>query len=123
MAGVSISINGLDDALGLMDEVIADVQSKLPQAIAEAGMLVEGAAKALCPVSTEATRPGGPHGELRASINSEASGNTAIVGTNKDYAGYVEFGTCKMAAQPYLIPALVDNEDAIVANIKAAVLE
>ncbi|MCH5212257.1 MAG: HK97 gp10 family phage protein [Oscillospiraceae bacterium] len=113
MAGISISINGLDDALGLMDEVIADVQSKLPQAIAEAGKTVEGAAKDLCPVRS---------GTLHDSINSEASGNTAVIGTNVEYAGYVEFGTCKMAAKPYLIRALVDNEDAIIEKIKAAVL-
>lgn len=40
------------------------------------------------PVSTEATRPGGPHGELRTSLSQ--SGDT--VGYTKDYAAHVEYG-------------------------------
>lgn len=40
------------------------------------------------PVSTEATRPGGPHGELRMSLSQ--SGDT--VGYSKDYAPHVEYG-------------------------------
>ena len=40
------------------------------------------------PVSTEKTRPGGPHGELRMSLGQ--SGDT--VGYAKDYAPHVEYG-------------------------------
>lgn len=40
------------------------------------------------PVSTEATRPGGPHGELRLSAGT--SGET--MGYTKEYAPHVEFG-------------------------------
>ena len=40
------------------------------------------------PVSTEETRPGGPHGELRLSLGS--SGDE--VGYTKDYAPHVEYG-------------------------------
>lgn len=40
------------------------------------------------PVSTEATRPGGPHGELRMSLSQ--FGDT--VGYTKDYAPHVEYG-------------------------------
>ena len=40
------------------------------------------------PVSTEKTRPGGPHGELRMSLGQ--SGDT--VGYAKDYAPDVEYG-------------------------------
>ena len=50
-----------------------------------------------------------------------AGGNTCTVGTNCEYAGYVEFGTYKMAAQPYLIPALLNNVGTIVSCIKSAV--
>ena len=58
-------------------------------------------AKRLCPVDT---------GHLRDSIKRSASKRTArgyrvIVGTPVRYAGYVEFGTRKMSAQPYLRPA------------------
>ena len=40
------------------------------------------------PVSTEKTRPGGPHGELRMSLGH--SGDT--VGYTKSYAPHVEYG-------------------------------
>lgn len=62
---------------------------------------VESLAKRLCPVDT---------GNLRSSITwelgSDGQGLYADIGTNVEYAGYVEFGTRFMAAQPYLVPAL-----------------
>ena len=71
-----------------------------------AGLLVEGTAKNIVPVDT---------GELRDSINTNSkaipSGAEATVGTNKEYALYVELGTSKMQAQPYLKPALQKNKD------------
>ncbi|MGM9935765.1 MAG: HK97-gp10 family putative phage morphogenesis protein [Candidatus Ornithomonoglobus sp.] len=122
MAQISISIDGIGDVNAMLEQELMHAQMGLAVGLQRAGKVVEGAAKALCPVSTEWTRPGGPHGELRASIETEGGDNSVIVGTNKEYAGYVEFGTCKMAAQPYLIPALVENEGQIVDTIKAAVL-
>lgn len=46
-------------------------------------------------------------GRLRSSIQMEAfKGGLAVeVGTNVKYAPYVEFGTRRMRAQPYLFPA------------------
>lgn len=45
------------------------------------------------PVSTEATRPGGPHGELRQSAGLDVEGeDRAVMGYSKDYAPHVEFG-------------------------------
>lgn len=40
------------------------------------------------PVSTEETRPGGPHGELRQS----SSASTDEMGYTKEYAPHVEYG-------------------------------
>lgn len=40
------------------------------------------------PVSTEETRPGGPHGELRESLSQHGD----EVGYTKDYAAHVEYG-------------------------------
>lgn len=62
---------------------------------------VEGAAKQACPVDT---------GRLRASIThqlgQDGEGLLADIGTDVEYAPYVEFGTRFMAAQPFLRPAL-----------------
>lgn len=65
------------------------------------GLQVESRAKRLCPVDT---------GRLRASITSalEQDGDTikAVVGTDVEYASFVEFGTVRMSARPFLLPAL-----------------
>lgn len=118
---ISIAINGLESVLGMLDTESLKIAKGLTRGLAKAGTLVVGEAKAECPVSTEATRPGGPHGELRASIKKQVSGNTCDIGTNVEYAPYVEFGTCKMAAQPFLVPALVNNADEVIQIIGDAV--
>ena len=45
----------------------------------------------------------------------ERQGNTIVgaVGTNVEYAPYVEFGTRRMSARPYLRPAVENNANAI----------
>lgn len=62
---------------------------------------VEARAKRLCPVDT---------GRLRASITHaverDAVGLVGVVGTDVDYGVYVEIGTSRAGAQPYLRPAL-----------------
>lgn len=56
-----------------------------------------------------------------------------VVGTNVSYSIYVEFGTSRMEAQPYLIPAarevkgelsqIAANKNSLEAVVKAAALE
>ena len=57
---------------------------QMDQALNKACILVENQAKENCPVDT---------GELRMSITHYVEGDTGIVGTNKQYAPYVEYGT------------------------------
>ena len=61
---------------------------------------VERRAKELCPVDT---------GRLRSSITSQIERDGAtivgVVGTDVEYASFVEFGTQRMEAQPFLVPA------------------
>lgn len=70
------------------------------QAVAKAlemiGLKAEDYAKMLCPVDT---------GRLRNSISHRQEGETEIIGTDVEYAAYVEMGTYRMTAQPYLKPA------------------
>ena len=56
----------------------------MDEALNKACILVENQAKENCPVDT---------GELRMSITHYVEGQTGIVGTNKHYAPYVEYGT------------------------------
>lgn len=79
-------------------------RDELAKGVAE-GM--EGYANDFVPVRT---------GALKASIHVSGGGGTYEViaqstegGAPRDYAGYVEFGTTKMAAQPYMMPAYVSG--------------
>lgn len=68
------------------------------------GLKVQNGARERCPVDT---------GRLRSSIvtsglQRDGQGAYVEVGTNVFYAGFVEFGTRRMAAQPYLRPALLE---------------
>jgi HK97 gp10 family phage protein len=48
---------------------------------------------------------GGPGAYLLPDVGKPANDQTAFVGVGANYGVYVEFGTSKMAAQPYLTPA------------------
>lgn len=98
--------------------------------LTKACLLVENDAKKNCPVDT---------GQLRQSITHEVEGNTGVIGTNVEYAPYVEYGTGIYAKdgngrqtpwsykdskgnwhrtvgqhpQPFLEPALLENEEEI----------
>lgn len=86
------------------DKVIKNVEQAVSVALEASALVVEGAAKNLAPVDT---------GNLRNSITHEVEKNEARVGTNVDYAPFIELGTVKMAAQPYLNPALDNNKNNI----------
>lgn len=74
--------------------------SQIEKALEHVGLLMERNAKLACPVDT---------GRLRNSITHTHDKNTAYVGTNVEYAPYVEMGTVNTRAQPYLKPALADH--------------
>lgn len=81
-------------------------RNALPEQIAQAleaiGLTAEAHAKELCPVDT---------GRLRNSISHARDDKSAYIGTNVEYAAYVELGTSRMKARPYLRPAAQDNVD------------
>lgn len=83
-----------------VDEVINALQSQKKRVLEEWGMVAEAYASDYCPVDT---------GRLRASITYDTDDTTMYVGTNVEYAPYVEMGTVKMQAQPYLRPAIEDH--------------
>ena len=75
---------------------------QLPPALEAVGLQAEGYAKLQCPVDT---------GRLRNSISHAVDGDTAYIGTIVEYAPYVEFGTHRQRAQPYLEPAATQHGD------------
>lgn len=64
------------------------------------GEKAESYAKALCPVDT---------GNLRNSITHFQQGDDEYIGTAVEYAPYVELGTRRMTARPYLRPAASEH--------------
>lgn len=90
-----ISEDHTQEALELM------IQAK-DRALEAVGLQGEMYAKMLCPVDT---------GRLRNSITHTSDGEYAYIGTNVEYAPYVEFGTSKMAAQPFIRPAAEDHAE------------
>lgn len=83
---------------------IADaIDQALVKALEEVGLVAEGYAKKACPVDT---------GRLRNSITHQVrpSEKSVYIGTNVEYAPYVELGTSRMKPQPFLRPAAADHE-------------
>lgn len=107
-------------------EISAEIKAALLRGLEKIGLVAEGYAKKLCPVDT---------GNLRNSITHvvDEQEPAAIIGTNNEYAAYVELGTGKYAeggrptpwvyqdakgnwhmthgnkAQPFLKPAAADH--------------
>ena len=90
-------------------------KNALPEQIAQAleaiGLIAEGYAKEKCPVDT---------GRLRNSISHARDDNAAYIGTNVEYAPYIELGTSRMKARPYLRPAAQDHTDEYKQMVKTA---
>lgn len=92
-----VSISGTNAVLNGLDDLLANVQAEVDKLVQSAGLMCEAEAKTNCPVDT---------GNLKASIHYENTGPMSCsVGTAVEYAPYVELGTYKMRAQPYLFPA------------------
>lgn len=125
-----VYVEGLDKLLRKLDE-IARVEA-VQEGLKNACYIVWASAQDKCPVDD---------GTLRRSITRSIEYDKGIVGTNTEYASYVEYGTGLFSEfrsgrkdvpwqyedaegnkritrgqrpQPYLRPALVENKDKIV---------
>ena len=89
---ISEALAGIEDASEIIPE--------LSTAVRDTAFKIEGTAKRKAPVDT---------GRLRGSITTDLDlggiNPSAEIGTNVEYAEYVEYGTYKMAAKPFLNPA------------------
>ena len=94
--------NGISMIKSNVDEYLKQVDAAKARGLEAVGLTAERYAKALCPVDT---------GRLRNSISHEVHGDSVYIGTNVEYAVYVEKGTRKMQAYPYLKPAAQDHAD------------
>lgn len=90
-------------------EVTDEFGVKIQKALEKIGLVAEGYAKRLCPRDT---------GRLLNSISHSNDDIFAYVGTNVEYAAYVELGTVVTEAQPYLKPAVADHANRYVRIVK-----
>lgn len=86
-------------------------RARAEAAVAKAAYDIEGQAKTVVPVDT---------GNLKNSIQTEAGDSdlTKYVGPHTDYAVYVEYGTYKTRAQPYMRPAAEQVAPGFIAAMK-----
>lgn len=119
------TIDGLENLMRKLEAKQAQVKRATKRGITKACLIVEAYAKEnMTPESPSS--PGEPPavvtGTLRASIthrvDDEDSEPVGYVGTGVKYAQPLEFGTSKMAARPFLFPALEKNREKVVAAIK-----
>lgn len=96
MANIQVKIE-TEKFIAELEKLSNDVKEKVKRELVWAGVETQNRARVNCPVDT---------GTLRNSITYEPKGDfDVVVGAYTDYASYVEYGTRKMNAQPYLIPA------------------
>ena len=128
------------DVMDKLGKISENLTMGLHNALGQAGEIVRADAVNNCPYIT---------GRLKESITSKVEGNSAVIGTNVEYAPYVEFGTGSkgdksvahttkkqwtyysggqffttsgQAPQPFLVPALKNNSDRIKTLIRQAVM-
>lgn len=82
------------------EEITDGIKEAIQRALVRIGLKCEGYAKMLCPWKT---------GRLRNSIENYVEGDTAYIGTRVKYGKYVEEGTSRSKAKPFLRPAAVNN--------------
>ncbi len=133
---IGVKLNGVPQAKSRVKNLSKASLAQVAEGVNKAAAIVLGGAKADCPVDT---------GLLRSSIhmtpaNTSGSRVSAEVGTNVEYAPYVEFGTGSrggypyetktkltysksvkgQAAQPFLGKSLHDNKDTVKAIVSGA---
>lgn len=105
----TIEIKTIDNSEKFLNALTGAVE----EGLAAIGLTAESYAKDLCPVDT---------GRLRNSITNAvaAKEQAVIIGTNVEYAAYVELGTTRMHARPYLRPAVSNHTDEYKALMETA---
>ena len=94
-----------------------DIGKDLISLLDKIGFAVEGKAKELCPVDT---------GRLHSSIQHKVDGNSVVIGTNVEYAPYVEFMAPlehpkkgrETGQMPFLRPSIFQSKNKIRQLIK-----
>ena len=102
MAGVTVELNELNQLVATLEHKTNGMDSRTSLVVRKAAFDVERIAKTLAPVDTGFLK-NSIHTQIRTA-NFRTYGAEVIAGAN--YASYLEYGTSRMAPQPYMQPAL-----------------
>jgi len=133
----SINIEGLDEMKELFKQAKDEVKREVSQAVARSTLSVHsravkriqnGPASGIVyelyePRRThQASAPGEPPmsdtGRLASSMQFEIDGLTGYVFTPVEYGPYLEFGTSRMAARPFLFPSVEEERPVFMKALK-----
>lgn len=119
--GVSIQFTNLDSVLGSLQGYSQGKQLQIDQRIQLAGINVQAQAKRDCPVGTpESTHKKNYHGgRLRQSIQYVPGQMTCSTGSDVKYSPFVNNGTYKMKARPFLTNAFLGERPKLIQDLGA----
>ena len=115
------------------DNKMREILARIPDALEVVGTFVEGEARTRATVLTgnlrgsitHSTRKGGVSkvkepAKQEDAVSQPDDDDTVRIGTAVEYAPFIEFGTSKQSAQPFLRPAVLENKDRITSLFKKA---
>jgi HK97 gp10 family phage protein len=108
---LSVQVVGGAELEAALRRLLAEVPQLANNLLDDSAMRVEAAAKQRCPVDT---------GRLRSSIQVASGKGWRTVSTNVEYAPYVEFGTRRRGAKPFMFPAAEAERPRFQAAVQAA---
>jgi len=103
--GMTVGMSGADALIASLGELDTVTRLAVTRALYFFAKATFDEAEATVPVDT---------GELHDSAYMDVGDLKGEVGFDSDHAVYVELGTYKMAAQPYLLPAFEHNLPALI---------
>lgn len=110
-----MKIKGLDQFMNHLNGVENRLNDSVKQAVKQNALEMETKAKMLAPVDT---------GNLRRNINTSVKESSdsisAEVASNAEYSIYVEYGTSKQQAQPFMNPAFVAQQTQFETDMRQA---
>ena len=105
---MAIEIKGLESLMRKLDSMGGNVLDALGVAVEQTTQNAISDAQTNVAVDTGMLKQSIVHG---SDVEHNTDSVTGIVGTSVHYAIYQEMGTVKMAAHPFLMPALNANKD------------
>lgn len=109
---ITIQVEGGRELSRKISKLNLLASAQVKAAVAESSLNVQRNARKRCPVDT---------GRLRSSINAVfyQGGMTGEVVSAVEYAPYVEFGTHRASAQPFLFPSWEEERPNYLKNIQS----